>query len=116
MTEISKEERTWAMACHLSALSGFFTGGLGAIIAPLVIWLVKKEDMPFVDEQGKEALNFQITMLIASIISAILLIVVIGFLLLFAVVIFDLVMVIIAAMKANDGEHFRYPFTLRLIN
>ena len=115
MSEISKEERTWAMVSHLSALSGFFTGGLGTIIGPLIVWLVKKEEMPFVDEQGKESLNFQITMLIAAIISALLMIILIGFLMLFAVAVFDTIMVIIASIKANDGEHYRYPLTLRLI-
>ena len=52
MSEISKEERTWAMVTHLSALSGFFTGGIGTIVGPLSVWLIKKEEMPFVDEQG----------------------------------------------------------------
>ena len=114
--EISKEERTWAMACHLSALSGFFTGGIGSIVAPLVIWLIKKEDMPFVDEQGKEALNFQITIIIAAVISGILVLVLIGILLLMALAVYYLIMIILAAIKTNDGEHFRYPFTLRLIS
>lgn len=113
MSEISKEERTWAMVTHLSALTAFFTGGLGAIVGPLVVWLIKKEEMPFVDEQGKEALNFQITMFIATIVAAILVLVLIGILLLIAIGIFDLVMVIIASIKANDGEHFRYPLTIR---
>ena len=115
VSEISKDERMWGMLCHLSALTGFFTGGLGNIIAPRVVWLIKKEEMPFVDEQGKEALNFQITMLIAALVSGVLMLVLIGFLLIFVVAIFDLVMVIIASIKANDGEHYRYPFTLRLI-
>lgn len=112
---ISKEERNWAMACHLAALSAVFTG-IGAIVGPLVVWLIKKDEMPFVDDQGKEALNFQITMMIASLISAVLMIVLIGFLLLALIAIFDLVMVIIASIKAADGEAFRYPLTLRLIS
>jgi len=114
VSEISRDERTWAMICHLSALSVVFTG-LGLVLGPLIVWLIKKEDMPFVDEQGKEALNFQITMLLAYIVSAILMIVLIGFLMLFVVGIFDLVMTIIASIKANDGEHYKYPLTLRLI-
>ena len=114
MSEISKDERMWGMFCHLSSLAGFFVGGL-TFIGPLVIWLVKKEEMPFVDDQGKEALNFQITMLIAGLVSMVLMLVLIGFLLIFLVGLFDLIMVIIASIKANDGEHFRYPLTLRLI-
>ena len=115
MSKISRDERTFGMLCHLSALTGFFTGGLGSIIGPLAIWLIKKEEMPFVDEQGKESLNFQITMLLAAAISLVLMLVLIGFLLIFLVGIFDLVFVIIASIKANEGEHYRYPFTLRLI-
>ncbi|MBT8136861.1 MAG: DUF4870 domain-containing protein [Gammaproteobacteria bacterium] len=115
VSEISKDERTWAMLTHLSALTAFFTGGFGAIIGPLVVWLIKKDEMPFVDDQGKEALNFQITMLIATIVSAVLVLVLIGFLMLVVVGIFDLVMVIIAAVKANDGEQFRYPLTIRFL-
>ena len=115
MSEISKDERTWAMVSHLSALTGFFTGGLGSIVAPLIVWMLKKEEMPFVDEQGKESLNFQITMLIAALISGLLVLVLIGVLLLIAVVIIDLVFVIIASVKANEGEHYRYPLSLRLI-
>lgn len=113
-TAISKEERNWAMACHLSALTAVFTG-IGAIVGPLVVWLLKKDEMPFVDEQGKEALNFQITMMIASLIAFVLMIVLIGFLLLALIAIFDLVMVIVASIRAADGESFRYPLTLRLI-
>ena len=113
---IDKEERTWAMACHLSAVSGFFTGGLGAIIGPLVIWLIKKEDMPFVDEQGKEALNFQITMLLAGLVSVFLMLVVIGFLLIVVVILLDLIFTLIAAVRANDGVHYRYPISIRLIS
>lgn len=114
-TTISKDERNWAMACHLSALSVIISG-FGMIVGPLVVWLIKKDEMPFVDEQGKEALNFQITMLIAMIVSGVLTLVLIGFLLLAIVCLFDLIMVILAAIRTADGEHFRYPLTLRLIN
>ena len=112
--EPSHDDRLWAMFAHLAALAGYVIP-LGNIVGPLVVWLIKKEEMPFVDEQGKESLNFQITMMIAAIVSALLMLVLIGFLLLFAVAIFDIVMVIIASIKANDGEHYQYPLTLRLI-
>ena len=111
---ISAEERQWAMFAHLSALIGLVIP-LGSVIAPLVIWLVKKDTMPFVDDQGKEALNFQITVVIAACISAILIVVLIGILLLFAVGIAAVVLTIIAAIKANEGVAYRYPFTLRLV-
>lgn len=111
---ISKDERTWGMLCHLIAFSGVVVP-LGSLIGPLVIWLIKKDEMPFVDDQGKESLNFQITMLIAVIISAILTVVVIGFLLLAVLGIFWLVVVIMAAVKANDGVAYRYPYAIRFL-
>lgn len=111
---ISKDERTWGMLCHLIAFSGVVIP-FGSIIGPLVIWLIKKDEMPFVDDQGKESLNFQITMLIAIIISAILTVVVIGFLLLAVLGIFWLVIVIMAAVKANDGVAYRYPYAIRFL-
>ena len=111
---ISKDERTWGMLCHLIAFSGVVVP-LGSIIGPLVIWLIKKDEMPFVDDQGKESLNFQITMLIAVIISAILTVVVIGFLLLAVLGIFWLVVVIMAAIRANEGVAYRYPYAIRFL-
>ena len=114
-TGISQEERQWAMFAHLSALVGLVIP-FGNIIGPLVIWLVKKETMPFVDNQAKEALNFQITVTIAMVVSAILILVVIGFVLMFLIGLAALVLTIIAAIKANEGNAYRYPFTLRLIN
>ncbi len=113
-TTSSKEERTWAMACHLSSASGFVIP-LGNIFAPLVIWLIKKDEFPLVADQGKESLNFQITVLIAAILSAMLTLVLIGFLLLPAVAIYWIIFTIIAAMRANEGESYRYPCTLRFI-
>jgi hypothetical protein len=111
---ISKEERTWGMLCHLTVLAGFIIP-FASIIAPLVIWLIKKDEMSFVDDQGKESLNFQITMFIGFIISFILAFVFIGYLLMVALAIFDLVMVIVAAMKANEGVRYRYPYSIRFL-
>lgn len=108
------EQRQWAMFAHLSALLGFVFP-FGSLIGPLVIWLIKKDTMPFVDDQAKEALNFQITVALAIIVCFVLMLVLIGFFLLWAVVAGALVFVIVAAVKANDGETYRYPFTLRLV-
>jgi uncharacterized protein len=110
----SAEAKQWAMFAHLSALLGFLIP-FGSIIAPLVIWQIKKNEFAFVDDQGKEALNFQITVLIAVIVCFILSFVLIGLLLLPVVGIAALVMTIIGGIKANNGETYRYPFTLRLI-
>lgn len=114
LAEIPQAERTQAMLTHLSALSGFIIP-FGNIVGPLVFWLINKDKMPFVDDQGKEALNFQITMAIASIISAVLILVIIGFVLIFAVMIVSVVFTIIATLKANNGEYYRYPLSIRLI-
>ena len=110
----SAEEKQWAMFAHLSALAGCIIP-FGSIIGPLVIWQIKKNEMPFVDDQGKEALNFQITAAIAMLICFALIIVLIGFLLIWVVAIADLVFIILAAIAANNGTAYRYPVTLRLI-
>jgi uncharacterized Tic20 family protein len=111
----SKEEQNWAMFCHLAALSGFIIP-LGNILGPLILWLIKKDTMPLVDQHGKEALNFQITVLFAFIISAVLTLVLIGFLLMFVVGIGALVLTIMAAVKVSNGQlDYRYPFAVRLI-
>ncbi|MEO8999404.1 MAG: DUF4870 domain-containing protein [Rhodanobacter sp.] len=122
----SAEERQWAMFAHLSAilgglLTGAFGGGWGCFIGPLIIWLVKKDTMPFVDDQGKEALNFNITVAIAFVVLLLLSIMTFGIGLIIAIPLWViigiawLVFTIIAAIKANEGVRYRYPFTLRLI-
>jgi len=104
----SKDDRTMAMLCHLLAIVLGFIG-------PLIIWLIKKDGSQFVDDQGKEALNFQLTMLIAFAVSGLSICIFIGFVLLPAVAIFDLVFCIIAAVKANGGEAYRYPINIRMV-
>ena len=111
----SAEERNWALFAHLSAFAGCLIP-FGSILGPLIIWLVKQDQMPFVNDQGAEALNFQITMAIAMVVSAILILILIGLVLIWSVVVFDVVFIIIAAVKASNGEHYRYPISLRLIN
>lgn len=111
---VDQEERMWGMLCHLSAFSGYLVP-FGSVIAPLVVWLIKKDEMPFVDDQGKESLNFQLTMLIAAIVSIILMFVFIGFLLIGVVIIFQIVMIIVASIKANEGVRYRYPYNIRFI-
>ncbi len=112
---IPREARKWAMICHLSALIGLLGNGIGFLLAPLVIWLVKREDHPFVDEQGKEAVNFQITMFLALFVCIPLMLVVIGVILAVIVGFLMIIFPIIGAIKASDGESYRYPLSLRLI-
>ena len=110
----SKDEKTWGMLCHLAALAGFIGIPFGTIIGPLVVWLVKKNEMLFVDEQGKEALNFQITMASATMVLA-MITCSSGGVGAIAVLAVNVIFVIIASIKASGGEHYRYPMTVRLI-
>jgi uncharacterized Tic20 family protein len=113
--EISKDARMWAMFCHLGGLAGLIpmTPIFGSIIAPLIIWQVKKDEFGFVDEHGEEAVNFQISILIYALVAGLLCFLCIGFVLLPIVFLFDLIFLIIAAIKSNNGEHYRYPLTIR---
>ena len=108
-----RESQQWGMIAHLSALIGFVIP-FGNLIGPLVIWQMKK-DMPFVVDQGKEALNFQITVAIAVFVCLLLFVLVIGMLLLPVVGLGALALTVIAGIKANNGEAYRYPFALRLV-
>jgi uncharacterized protein len=110
----NRDQNMWAMLCHLSALAGFVIP-LGNIIGPLVIWLIKKDEYALVNDQGKEALNFQISMTIYYIVAAILIIILIGIVLLVGLAIFSLIVTIIAMIKANDGVAYRYPMCIRFI-
>ena len=122
---IPEDDRMWAMFAHLSALlGGLLTspfGGWGTFLGPLVIWLIKKDTMPFVDSQGKEALNFNITLAIIFVALTIFSVVTLGIGLLIAVPVAilvgigALVLIIIASIKAKDGVAYRYPLTLRLV-
>jgi len=111
-----KDARKWASLCHIIALVGLIGNGVGFFLGPLVVWLMKKDDDPFIDEQGKEALNFQITMFIAALVSLMLTVVVIGLFLVIAVGLVMVIFPIIAAVKTSNGEHFKYPFTIRFIS
>jgi len=114
------DTRMWGMLCHAASLSAVVTG-IGFILGPLIVWLIKKDEHPFIDECGRESLNFQISMLIYSfvlgLVGGILTIIFIGILILaigFPILtLVWLVLVIIASIKANSGEVYRYPFTIR---
>lgn len=110
----SNDARNWATLSHLSAFVSFL--GIPSLIGPLVVWLLKRGDDPYIDYHGKEALNFNISFLIYGIVSAFLIILLIGLLLLPAVIITWFVLVIVAAVKANAGEYYRYPMTIRFVS
>jgi uncharacterized Tic20 family protein len=111
-SETTVEARRWAAMSHLSAFTAFL--GIPSLIGPLVVWLWKR-DIPYVDEQGKEALNFNISFLIYGIASALLIIVLVGLLLLPILFVTWFVLVIVASVKASAGEDYRYPLTIRFI-
>jgi uncharacterized Tic20 family protein len=113
---LSNDERLWGMLCHLAGFGFYVIPVIGGIVGPLVVWAIKKEEYPFVNDQGKEAINFQITVLIAYMVAGASLLLLIGFLLLPLVSLFQIIMTIIAAVKANNGEHYRYPLTIRFLS
>jgi len=105
---IPQDSKNMAMLCHLLGLFTCFVG-------PLILWLIKKDEDKFVDSQGKEALNFQITVTIGYVASVILSAVCIGFILMAAVGICDLIFCILACVAASKGQDYRYPVCLRLV-
>jgi uncharacterized Tic20 family protein len=109
----SCDERTWAMLCHLSTFAGLLGVPFGNILGPLLAWLVKKDEYPLVDDQGKEALNFQLSVTLYSFVGVILIITIP---LVFALLVLDIIVTIIAALRANTGEPYRYPMTIRFIS
>lgn len=116
----TSDERNWAMLCHLSALLGFVLVPSANIFAPLIVWLVKRNDSPFIDEHGRESVNFHLSLWIYGLVSSLLIFTVVLIPLVFliwgAIYLGGLVYSIIAGLKASNGEHFRYPLTMRLIS
>ncbi|MCY1176342.1 hypothetical protein D3C76_578400 [compost metagenome] len=113
-TQPSQTARQWAMFCHFAAFLGLVFP-FGNLLGPLIVWQVKREADPYIDQQGKEAVNFQITVTLAMLVSCLLMLVLVGFLLLALVGAGALVLTIIAGIKANDGVAYRYPFTWRAL-
>lgn len=111
----SREARQWAMLCHYAAFCWLVAPMIGNVIGPLVLWQLKKELDPFIDEQGKEALNFQITVSITLMVCGLLAWILIGFPLMVLVSLAALVLTIIAGIKANEGRPYRYPLSWRLV-
>ena len=112
----SSEVRTWSVLCHASALLGLFFHFFGHLLGPLLVWLIKRGDAPEIDANGKESLNFQLSMLIYDIIAGILCLVVIGIPILIALWILNTVFVIIASIRTSEGKSYRYPFTIRFLS
>jgi uncharacterized Tic20 family protein len=112
----STMERNWAVACHLGGFALYLLPfAFGHVLVPLAIWLLKRNESPFIDANGREALNFQISVTIYTIVAGVLAFVLVGFLLLAVVAVFQFVLMVVASVRASQGEVYRYPYTLRLI-
>jgi uncharacterized Tic20 family protein len=109
-----EEARQWAMFIHLSLLAGFVVP-FGGLVAPIVLWQVKKDEMPGIDEHGKNAVNWMISHIIYIAISIVLILVVVGIFTLIAVCVVGVIFPIIAGIKASKGEVWRYPMAIRFI-
>ncbi len=107
--------RLWTILCHASALLGVFLHFPGHVLGPLVVWLAKRDDSPELDAHGKESLNFQLSMLLYTVISAVFCLVLIGFVFIAILWVVNAVFVIIASIQASDGKLYRYPMTIRFI-
>lgn len=110
----SQDEKTLGLVAHLGTLAGGVVP-FGNIVLPLILWQMQKDKSPYVTTHAKEALNFQITMTIAYIVAAVMIFIVVGIFLLIGLAIFSLVVTIIAAVKASQGEYYKYPINFEFI-
>ena len=105
--DLSDEDKLWAMLAHLSGLIGL------SFFGPLIIWIVKKDSSEFVENQAKEALNFQLSMLVSSLVVSA---TCVGLVVLPVIIIGGIIYAVIGGMAANRGEVYQYPYTFRMIN
>jgi uncharacterized protein len=116
MNELTdSQDRTWVILCHLTALTLFVGIPFGNVIGPLVIWLLKKHESPAVDLHGKESLNFQISMSIYTLLAGLSCFILIGIALLPLALLTNAVLIVVASIKASNGEPYRYPLTIRFL-
>ena len=112
----SANGRTWTVLCHASALLGVFFHFMEHLLGPLIVWLAKRHESAEIDAHGKEALNFQLSMLIYDAVAAVLCVVLIGIPILILLWIMNTIFVIIASLQASDGKLYRYPITIRFLS
>lgn len=109
------EERTWALYCHLASYAMYVVPAVGIanVLGPVIVWHIKKHESPFVDDQGKESVNFQLSMTLYSILLAPFCL--FGLPFVFVTWLMSVIMPIVAGMAAQKGEYYRYPLTLRIV-
>lgn len=113
--EVSDVDRTWGILAHVSSLAGFFVP-FGNVLGPLLVWLIKKDESRFVDENGKESLNFQITWTVLFVFSLFTILIGVGLLLVPLVMLAWLILVVLATVRASEGEVYDYPLTVDLVS
>ena len=112
----NKEDNTLGIVCHLLSFAQFvLVIPFGNIIGPLVLWLIKRGESPYLDAHGKEVLNFNLSWTIYGIVAAILCLVFIGFIIGLILLVAWVVLVVIGSIKASEGKIYRYPLTIRMI-
>lgn len=112
--ELRESERNWSMLCHLSAFAGFFFP-FGGIIGPLICWLSKKDESAWVDLNGKESMNFQLSILLYIVLAIPLCFIIIGIPIVVFLGFLKVICIIIASVKASKGERFKYPLAIPFI-
>ena len=111
---MNNDDRTWAVLAHLSTFSGYVVP-FGNILGPLIVWLYKKDESPYVAHHALEALNFQITVLLAMSVAGALSILLIGIPLLIGIALLDVIYRVLAVVAASEGQWYRFPLSLRII-
>jgi len=106
---VTSDEKTLGIVMHVLCLVGF------PILGPLIVWLIKKDQSPYIDQQGRELLNFQLSFLIYAFVSFLLCFVLIGIPLLFAIGIGTIILTIIGIVRASEGNIYRFPLTIRML-
>ncbi len=112
--ELSQDEKNMGIVVHVASFAGYLIP-FGSILGPLIVWLMKRDEIPFVDECGRNCLNFKISMMIWVMVSFVLMFVGIGFILIGLLAIVDIVLTIIAAMKASEGVSYKYPLSIQFL-
>ncbi|HZL76786.1 MAG TPA: DUF4870 domain-containing protein [Bacteroidales bacterium] len=112
--QLSESERNWAMLCHLSGFASYFFP-FGGVIGPLICWLSRKDESAWVDENGKAAMNFNLSILLYCVLTIPLCLILVGFVIIGFLITLKIVCIIIASVRGSKGERFKYPFAIPFI-